>query len=266
MRIVSICPSNTEILHALGLMDQVVAVDNYSDWPIEETSTLPKLGPDLNIDMDKLETFQPDLVIASLSVPGMERNVERLEQRNIPHIVLNPKTIEDIYHDIQLVAECTGTEKKAEQVIESLKKRLNRIREKVNGRPDRPHLRLYWEWWPRPYISPAGGNWLTSVSELAGGINVFADRPGDSVIDKTGEDVINSRPDFILAVWCGVDINKINPDKIRSRSGWEQIPAVQSDRIFVLEEGMYCRPSPRLFDGLEELAGLLHPELKEQKL
>lgn len=258
MRIISICPSNTEVLQALGLLDQVVALDNYSDWPAAETSRLPKLGPDLNIDMDKLESFQPDLVIASLSVPGMEKNVEKLQHRRIPHIVLNPKTITDIYGDIRLVAKHTGAERQAEALIELLTGRLAAIEQRVHNRTHTP--RLYWEWWPRPYISPARNNWLTEISQLAGAVNIFADRPGDSVIDTTGEDVISGRPDYFLAVWTGVRADKVNPEIIRRRAGWDAIPAIQSNRIFVLEEGLFCRPSPRLFDGLEALVELLHPE------
>ncbi|GAX91573.1 ABC transporter substrate-binding protein [Effusibacillus lacus] len=256
MRIISICPSNTEILFFLGLMDQVVAIDDYSDWPVPETGKLPKLGPDLNIDMDKLESFRPDLVIASLSVPGMEKNVQRLAERGIPHIVLNPKTIEDIYANIRLVAAHTSSEAKAEELIASLRLRVDRVKEKAGKRSYTP--RLYWEWWPRPYISPARDTWLTQISELAGGVNIFADHPGDRFLTQTGEEIVERRPDFIMAVWPGVKPDKIDRGKILSRAGWEQVPAIRNNRIHVLEERLYCRPSPLLIEGLEELAGILH--------
>ncbi|MFC4768566.1 ABC transporter substrate-binding protein [Effusibacillus consociatus] len=258
MRIISICPSNTEILHALGLMNQVVALDDYSDWPPHETSKLPRLGPDLNINMDQLESYEPDLVVASLSVPGMEKNIERLQERGIPHVVLNPKTIEEIYNDINLVSAHTGTEKKASEVISSLQERLEHVKEKAAKRTSTP--RLYWEWWPRPFISPAGGTWLTPISELAGAVNIFHDKPGDSVVYQTAEEIINRQPDYIFVVWPGVDPRKINLATVRNRDGWEQIPAIRNNRIYVLEEGLYCRPSPRLFDGLEQLFQLLHGE------
>ncbi|WP_018131704.1 ABC transporter substrate-binding protein [Effusibacillus pohliae] len=259
MRIISICPSNTEILHALGLMEQVVAVDDYSDWPVQETSRLPRLGPDLNINMDKLESYKPDLVIASLSVPGMEKNVKRLEERGLPYIALNPKTIDQIYEDIRFVGAHTGTERKAAELVARLQQRVERVREKAAKRTWTP--RVYWEWWPRPFISPAGDTWLTPISELAGGVNIFADRPGDSVISQTGREILEQQPDFLFAVWPGVHPDKIDPEKIRTRPGWEQIPAIRHNRIHVMEEGLYCRPSPRLFDGLEKLVDLLHPEL-----
>lgn len=259
MRIISICPSNTEILFALGLMDQVVAIDDFSDWPPADTSRLPHLGPDLNIDMDKLQSFQPDLVVASLSVPGMEINIERLRERNIAHIVLNPKTIEDILGDILLLGQHTHTLDTAQKIVSALRQRMETVQHKIEKRIETP--RLYWEWWPRPYISPAAGNWLTEVSQIAGAVNIFADQPGDSVIDMSGDKVISQNPDYIMAVWTGVKSSQVDAAKIRSRNGWEAMPATRSNRIFVLEEGLYCRPSPRLFDGIEQLAQLLHPDL-----
>ncbi len=75
MRIVSLCPSNTELLVYLGLKNQIVGIDNYSDWP-QSIQDLPRLGPDLSIDMDKTAALKPDLVVASLSVPGMEKNID----------------------------------------------------------------------------------------------------------------------------------------------------------------------------------------------
>lgn len=262
MRIVSVCPSNTELLFALGIIDQVVAVDDHSDWPAREVARLPRLGPDLNIDIDKLTDCRPDLVVASLSVPGMEKNVQRLQERGIPHIVLNPKTIDDIYEDIRLLGRHTGTEQKASEVISSLQARVDRIRTKTAKRSWTP--RLYWEWWPRPYISPARDTWLTPVSELAGAVNIFADRPGDSVVDQTGAGIIERKPDFIFAVWPGVRPDRIDTGKIRAREKWEEVPAVRNNRVFVMEEGLYCRPSQRLFDGLEQLVDLIHKDLPQE--
>ncbi|TCP54671.1 iron complex transport system substrate-binding protein [Tumebacillus sp. BK434] len=257
-RIVSICPSNTELLDALGLMDLVVGVDDYSDWPAEKVKDLPKLGPDLNINMDRLQELQPDLVIASLSVPGMEKNVERLQELNIPHLVLNPKSIEEIYADIVTLGNVCGVPERAGQVVAELQAKVARVQEKAAARKHAP--KLYWEWWPRPIFTPGALNWLTPISELAGGSNLFADKPGDSYT-ATHEEVIERAPDFMFAVWCGVHADKVKTSMITERAGYAAIPAVQNGRVYVLEEGLYCRPSQRLFQGLEELAELLDTEL-----
>jgi iron complex transport system substrate-binding protein len=264
-RIVSICPSNTELLELLGLMDRVVGVDDYSDWPAEQVRDLPKLGPDLNIDMDKLAALQPDLVVASLSVPGMEKNVHRLQALGLNCLVLNPKTFEEIYEDIATLGKACGVEERAQQEIAKLRGRVSRIVEAVQDQGSAAVTRvsgpkLYWEWWPRPLISPGSVNWLTELSRLAGAENLFADKPGDSYTAEHDE-VIERAPDYVFAVWCGVHADKVKPSMITERPGWDVVPAVRQGRVLVLEEGLYCRPSQRLFDGLEELARILYPDL-----
>jgi len=261
-RIISICPSNTELLDALGLMDRVVGIDDYSDWPAEKVKDLPKLGPDLNINMDKLQELKPDLVIASLSVPGMEKNVYRLEQLQIPTLVLNPKSIEDIYDDIRTLGEHCGVEARASELITELQAIVRSVKERASSRTTTP--RLYWEWWPRPMISPGNLNWLTAISELAGAVNLFHDKPGDSYT-AAPEEIIERAPDYIFAVWCGVHADKVKPSMITEREGFATVPAVEQNRVYVLEEGLYCRPSQRLFQGLQDLVDLIHPEQSNPK-
>ncbi len=117
--------------------------------------------------------------------------------------------------------------------------------------------KLYWEWWPKPVFTPGSINWLTEVSEAAGGENVFKDVELASV--QTDWDDIKSRnPDYICVAWVGVRKQKVKKELIKNRPGWEELDAVKKDRILILEEELYCRPSPRLLDGLEKLHHLIH--------
>lgn len=259
MRIVSICPSNTEILYYLGLGDNVVGIDDHSDWPIE-WQHLPKVGPDLNIDMDKVEELQPDLVVASLSVPGMEKMVAELVQRRIPHLVLHPSRITDIAEDIRLVGRATGFDEKAELLARDFSNRLRAIQSITSEVKNRP--RLYWEWWPNPIYTPGRQNWLTDVSELAGAINVFADFDTDNV-KATREMVAEKNPDHICVVWCGIELKRIKTSMITEREEWRNMSAIVQNQVHILEEGLYCRPSPRILDGLEKLVSLIHPNLAD---
>ena len=118
MKIISICPSNTELCVYLGIEDQLIAIDDYSDWP-ESIQGLPKVGPDLSINLDLVEELQPDLVLASLSVPGMEKNIEGLQQRGIPHIVFNPHSLEDIANDLITLGNAVGMTRKSNYSGES---------------------------------------------------------------------------------------------------------------------------------------------------
>src|SRR5699024_10973182 len=104
MRIASLCPSNTELLDFMGLTPNIIAVDDSSNYP-QEINKLPRLDSDLSIDMDKLASLNPDLVVASLTVPGMEKNIEALEKRKMPFIILNPSSFDNIGENIVKLGE-----------------------------------------------------------------------------------------------------------------------------------------------------------------
>ncbi|WP_051662837.1 cobalamin-binding protein [Alicyclobacillus macrosporangiidus] len=259
-RIVSLCPSNTELVHALGLSDCLVGVDLYSDYPPDAVEGLPRVGPDLDIDVDRVAALRPDLTLCSLSVPGMERVVQAISAAGLPHLVFSPHSVADIFADLRRLEDALPgavPPGRAEAIIDGLRERIDRVQDAAATVAWRP--RLYWEWWPHPIFSPASGNWLTEISWLAGAENVFADRPGDQVQDD-GSAVIQEKPDFLLAVWTGVVQHKVPLAKLLHRPGWGEIPAIRNRRVFILAEGLYCRPSPRLIDGLEQLFVLVHPD------
>ena len=258
MKLISICPSNTELVGYLGLTSSLIAVDNYSDWP-EEVSSLPRLGSDLNIDMDKVEELQPDLVLASLSVPGMERNIEELEKRKIPYVIVpNPKTLTEVGESLLFVGEATNTSDVAEQLYE----RYNQILEKyqsLSQQVQNPKT-LYWEWWAKPIFTPGATNWITEISKLAGGRNVFDDRPEASV-QTDWEEIKRRNPDVICVIWVGVQKENVNPKVILKRPEAEQMEAIKNNQLYILEEPLFCRPSPRLLLGLNKIASILHPTI-----
>ncbi|WP_264843062.1 cobalamin-binding protein [Caldinitratiruptor microaerophilus] len=255
MRIVSICPSNTEIAWALGLGGEIVGIDDYSDWP-PELQHLPRVGSDLAVDLDAIRALRPDLVLASLTVPGMERNVEALRAAGIPHWVSDPKDPTGILQEIRELAALTGRREAGERLVAELEARTAALRARVAGLAP---VRVFWDWWPSPLMTPGRDNWLTAVTRWAGGENVFADQPGPQVRPRH-EEVVARAPEVILACWPGVPTEKIDVRRIAGRPGWDRIPAVREGRIHVVEEGLYCRPSQRLWDGAEALVALLHPE------
>ncbi|MET3575372.1 cobalamin-binding protein [Bhargavaea ullalensis] len=257
MKLVSICPSNTELAAYLGLSGHLVGVDDFSDWPAA-VQDLPRLGPDLSINMDKLESLEPDLVLASLSVPGMERNVEELKKRSIPHLVLDPQSLEDIAADLITVGGACGIPEEAERVSAEYRRFIEEMADRSSRVPARPSL--YWEWWPKPVFTPGSVNWLTEVSRIAGGRNLFEDVELASV-QTDWEDVRLRNPDRILLAWVGVRTEKIRPELLDKRPGWNGLQAMREGLVDVMEESLYCRPSPRLLEGAWKLGRLLHPGL-----
>jgi iron complex transport system substrate-binding protein len=238
----------------LGLTHLLVAVDDFSDWPIA-INDLPKIGPDLSINMELVEKLGPDLVLASLSVPGMERNVEELVKRGIPHIVLNPQSLDDIESDLLLVAETLGVPEKGKIASNHFRNRLDLIIQKSSTVKSKPTL--YWEWWPKPIFTPGKINWLTEISEAAGAINIFSDIELASV-QTDWQDVLNRKPNYICLAWVGVNRKKIQKSIVTKRPGYKNLDFNDDSKILILEEELYCRPSPRLLEGLEKLFHLIH--------
>jgi iron complex transport system substrate-binding protein len=257
MRLISICPSNTELVYYLGLCEQLVGVDDFSDWP-STVSNLPKLGPDLNINMDKVEALKPDLVLASLSVPGMEKNVEELKKRKIPHVIFNPQSLSDIRNDLFTLGKATGSEEKAAEVIQRYDEFVSTYKKIASTITNKKTI--YWEWWPKPLFTPGRINWLTEISELAGGANIFADQNVASY-QPAWEEVLEKDPEVFCLVWVGIEEKNMKPALIKKRERSVELQSVQSETIFTMEEALFCRPSPRLLLGLNRIASLLHPNL-----
>ncbi|MCZ2259719.1 cobalamin-binding protein [Sporosarcina sp. G11-34] len=259
MKLISICPSNTELLAYLGLIDQLVAIDDFSDWPAS-INNLPKLGPDLSIDIDKLESFKPDLVLASLSVPGMEKNIAELERRQIPHLILDPQSLDNIAEDLLTVGKACGIEDHAKKVASEYLSFIDEMKKRAGTVAETPTL--YWEWWPKPIFTPGRINWLTEISEIAGGLNEFRDVELANV-QTDWDDVLERAPDYILLAWVGVRTDKVKKEVVLKRPGWKELSAIQNNRFPIMEEELYCRPSPRLLEGALKLGKMIHPDVYE---
>jgi iron complex transport system substrate-binding protein len=257
-RIVSLCPSNTEILFALGVGKSVIGVDSYSDYP-PVVKNLPRVGPDLRVSIEKISALKPDLVVASLTVPGMERNIEGLKEANLPFIVLNPTSIEETLKDILLLGKITETVAKAQGLVDEIKYTINSIKSKAQKAQYMP--KLYWEWWPQPLIAACQHSWVTDMSEIVGGFNVFSYiEKASSIVEDS--DIIRQDPDILLICWCGERMQeKMSQDEIIARPGWEKINGIRENNVHCVPEPLFGRPGPRIIDGLKTLSQIVHPEI-----
>ena len=256
MRIVSLCPSNTELLFALGLGPQVVGVDEYSDFPLAARG-LPKIGTDLTVDIEAVRALKPDLVVASLSVPGMEANVQAIREAGFRHIVLETERFTDFLADLWEIGAACGVEDEATRLVDEYNTRIKTILDHAPALPEAP--RIYFELWPTPYISPGRLSWITDILSMAGGMNVFLDIEGGSR-PVTDEQVIDADPQAIFLCWQGEKTADMTPEAIAAvaqRPGWKAIDAVQHNRILTVPEGLFGRPGPRLLDALELMIDLI---------
>jgi len=264
-RIVSLAPSCTEILFALGLGDKVVGVDEFSDYPLEvqervEAGDLTTVGSFAEISMELVVGLEPDLILAT---GGVQRVVvESLEGLGQPVVVLYPKKFAGILETISLVGKATGQIDEAEAIVADMQKRAQEIVDKTQ---DAPRPRVYVEYFFNGgYWSFASESFTDELIYMAGGINVFSEFAKQYISTST-EEVLMTNPEIIIISKGAMAISSgLTPEIIKERPGWSEIYAVQNDQIYEIEESIISREGPRLIEGLEELAKIIHPELFEE--
>jgi iron complex transport system substrate-binding protein len=185
----------------------------------------------------------------------MEKNIDELIKMGLPYIILNPNSLAEIESDIRKVGLALNCPELGMQKAKFFHDEVEQYRKKAKDIENPPTL--YWEWWPKPVFTPGGLNWLTEISALAGAINVFLNEDVASV-QTDWETVRMKNPDHICMVWVGVKEEKMRPELVIKRPGWSDMNAVKAGNIHILEESLYCRPSPRLLEGLRKLEKVIH--------
>ncbi len=255
MRIVSLACSNTEIVHALGCAHLLVGVDDHSDWPPEVVDGLPRLGPDLDIDVDAVAALAPDLVLATLTVPGHEKVVERLEAAGLPFVAPEPVSLEDVYRDVRDIGQLLGVPERAETLVAQMRAELDAP---ASAAPDAPRILV--QWWPKPVITPGRRSWATDVVRAAGARAVLEDEDVKSR-PMTDEEVFEHAPDAVVLSWCGVHPSKYRPDVVHRNPAWAELSFVREGRVYSVGEPWLGRPGPRLVEGVRALRAVVK-ELK----
>jgi iron complex transport system substrate-binding protein len=245
VRIVSLTCSNTEIVWALGKSELLVGVDDHSDFPADVVGRLPRVGPDLDIDVACVAELRPDLVLASLTVPGHERIVERLERARLPFIATEPVSIADVYADISRVGGLLGVSETAARVVAEMRVELE------CPEPLRGPLILV-EWWPKPVIVPGELSWVTQMIASAGGRGPLDDEDVKSR-PITDEEARRFDPDAVVIAWCGVPVEKYRTEIVYHRPGWQGVAALERRHVYAVPEAFLGRPGPRLVHGVREL-------------
>jgi iron complex transport system substrate-binding protein len=249
-RVVSLTCSNTEIVCALGCADRLVGVDDHSDFPPAVVRALPRVGPDLGIDVARVAALDPDLVLASLTVPGHERIVAALAGAGLPHLAPEPVSIEDVYSDIRLIGSKLGVPARAEALIAGMRAELDA----APGEEPRPRVLV--EWWPKPVICPGRDSWVNQLLAAAGGANPLADRAVKSQ-PLSDDEVCALAPDAVVISWCGVRPEKYRPDVVYRRARWRELPALRERRVYCVPEAYLGRPGPRLVEGFRALRAVV---------
>lgn len=258
-RIVSLAPSITEILYAIGAGDQVVGRDDFSNYP-EEAMGLPSIGGSFGeLNSEAILALEPDLVLAAPLTTAEQ--VQAMADLGLTVFLLeNPVDFEGVYAMLRTAAQLAGTQSEAEVLVEDLQARVNAVTEVIATAETTP-LVFYELDSTEPSAPWTSGKdtFIDTLIEMAGGSNLGAEFEG-AWVQVSAEDLIAKNPDVIV---LGDSIWGVTPQDVASRPGWDVISAVQNEHVHPFNDDMASRPGPRLVDGLEELARLIHPELFE---
>ncbi len=246
-RIVSLAPSNTENLFALGLGDEVVGVTDYCNYP-PEAKNRTKIGGFTTINIEKIVQLNPDLVVASYG--NGEQNVETLKNLGLKVIAFNPKSIKDIEKNILILGKITGKERKAEKIVKFMEEKVNESRNYFKTKPKVVHIL-----WHDPIWVSGSETFIDEIIRIAGGENAFSDLKGWKIVSK--EDIISRNPNVILvnsgSGMGGKGKNYIYEWVIRELD----IDAVRKGHVYVVNADLISRPSYRIVFALENVSKIL---------
>ncbi len=287
MRIVSLLPSATEIVCALGLRAELVGVTHECDYP-PDVASLPKVTRTLipkdaasgeidrmvreqiqnarglyTLDMDVLTSLRPNVIVTQAlcgvcAVAEQEVCAAAEVLPGKPSVInLEPQTLHEVIQSVRTVGRALGVGATADQVADGLEQRVSQVGRR-SRRLRRPPRVVLLEWLDPPFSC---GHWNPELVRLAGGVEVLG-REGQRSQTFSWEDVVAAVPDVLIVSCCGFDVERTMRDVelLRDHGHWRQIPAVQSGRTYVIDGSQYfSRPGPRLVDSLEILAHSLHP-------
>ena len=255
-RIVSLTPSTTEIAYALGLGKQIIAVDTWSDYPAE-TKDLPKVKM-MPVNFEQVVSLKPDLVLVA-SITSND-DIKKMQDLKLTVLAVGKvtTTFDGVMADIQLVGKATGKDAQAKAVTDAMKQKLDALKATLSKAQTKP--RVYWEIDAsdpaKPY-TPGPGSFVNDLITIAGGTNIASNAKA-AWAQINSEEIVAADPEIIV---LSDALFGMTPESVKARKGWSSINAVKNNKVFPIDDNLVSRPGPRLVDGLEAAATLIHPEL-----
>lgn len=253
LRIISLAPSTTEILFALGLDRQILGVSSFCNYPAQANSK-EKVGTFSQPNIEKIISLKPDIIFCT----GLEQalTIEELKRLKLKVFVSDPATIAELFKSIKDIAKITAKEKEADALIKGMKLKIEEVVSKVKSIPREKKQKVFIEIWDDPLMTAGKGSFIDELISLAGGQNLAFDtsRPYSYF---SPEQAIKRNPDCIILTYMS---QKKTTDSVKQRLGWQNIAAVRNSRIYNdIPSDLLLRPGPRVADGLQELHKKLYP-------
>lgn len=250
-RLVSMAPSNTEILFALGLGDKVFGVSNFDNFPPEATKK-EKVGDAFNPNYEKIVGLKPDLVLAVGT--AQSEIVKKLDGLKVPTFVLQASSLAAVYDEINLVGKITGTAAKAQEVVGVMQAKEKAVLAKVAAVAADKRPKVFWmlddQLWT---VGP--GSFINDILVKLGATNV-ATKTNQAYSQYSMESLLKDDPDVIVIGSSSPD----TMDKVKKLNGWSKLTAVKNNKVYTVNPDLVSRPGPRLMDGLEAAAKVLYPD------
>jgi iron complex transport system substrate-binding protein len=248
-RIISLAPSTTEILYALGAGNRVVGVTRDCDWPPEARAKALDVGGWLDVHDRRIHDLQPDLIVTSTL---LRHDITTfLEANGLPVLSVDPKTMDDVMASIVVIGRTVGAEVMAQVVVEDVRRRMAAIAAANSRRMQRP--RVYVEEWHQP--PTAAGLWIPQLVTWAGGVSGLATM-GQRSPQVSDADVQAYDPELIVLAWSGFGTGA-RPEQVAARPGWQSITGLRTGQVHVIDDRLLNRPGPRLLLGLRQLTSLI---------
>lgn len=254
-KIISLSPSNTEVAFALGLEDRIVGVTEYCNYP-PEAMEKDIIGGFATPNIERIVELEPDLILASTL---HQEEVPRLEELGLSVLVVESSNLIELYTSISLIAQVTDITANGEALIASMQERIQAVEAVVAGIDPDQRVRVYYEVYSDPLMSAGKGAFINEIISLAGGINIFGDVE-ENYPQVSAEFVAERQPDIILFPDYHGTADFVL-EGMTDRPGWENVPAVQENRVYAISDDTFARPGPRVVEAVEEAARVFYPDL-----
>ncbi len=256
-KIISLAPSNTEIVFALGLADRLVGVREFCDYP-EAAKDKPKIGGFSTVDIEKVVAIEPDLILATNI--HQKEVIPALERFGLTVLILDPQTLDEVMEAITLIGKGTGEQEAADQLVAEMSNRIKAVTDKTDNLPEAQRPRAFYVVWHEPLMTVGSDTRIHELIRLAGGINI-AQEIGEGYPTMSLEAVIQANPQVIVAgsgMGKGADL----PFQfVATESRLKDVAARINNRVYEINTDLIGRPGPRIVEALEQLAKMIHPEI-----
>jgi iron complex transport system substrate-binding protein len=251
-RIVCLTEETVETLYLLGEQDRIVGISGYVVRPLRARREKPRVSAFTSANIERILALEPDLI---LTFSDLQADiVADLVRRGLHVHAFNQRSVAGIFDMIRMLGAIVHAGQRAEELVATLEAGLVQAHRRAKCLPRRP--RVFFEEWDDPLISGIG--WVSELIELAGGIDIFADRKHQGAAKDrvvTGEEVVARKPDLIIGSWCG---RKFSPERVAVRPGFAETPAVQQKDVYEVKSSLILQPGPAaLTDGLAALQRII---------